>query len=89
MQITFVGYDYLREKEKPVTASSIFKSNTILHPNSANVFDSYAECLMINGDVKSSIANFQKAVNIASENGSEDLEYYKENLENAKNKMKP
>ncbi len=86
--INTLGYDYLMQYEKPKTAQAIFKANTILHPNSANVFDSYAESLMMNGDLASSIKNYQKAVEIAAKNEDRDLELFKKNLENAKSKMK-
>ena len=86
--INGLGYEYLMEHKKPKIAESIFKVNTILHPNSANAHDSYAESLMENGDLASSIKNYQKAVDIAIENEDRDLGLYEKNLENAKSKMK-
>ncbi|MCR9286446.1 MAG: S41 family peptidase [Bacteroidetes bacterium] len=87
-EINILGYDYLMQHKKPKIAESIFRANTILHPNSANVFDSYAESLMMNGDLKSSLKNYQKAVEVATINEDRDLEFYKKNLENVKSKMK-
>lgn len=86
--INILGYEYLMEHKKPKIAESIFRANTILHPKSANVFDSYGEALMMNGDLESSIKNYQKAVEIATENEDRDLELFKKNLENAKSKIK-
>ena len=81
--INGLGYEYLMEHNKPKVAESIFRANTILHPNSANVFDSYAESLMKNGDLESSLINYQKAVDIAIKNEDRDIKLYRENLEPA------
>jgi hypothetical protein len=86
--INMLGYEYLMEHEKPKIAESIFKANTMLFPNSANVFDSYAESLMMNGDLEASLVNYQKAVDIATQNEDRDLELFKENLEKVKSKIK-
>jgi len=87
MDINNLGYQYLIEYQKPKIAECILKTNTILYPNSANVFDSYAESLMINGDLESSVKNYQKAVEIAVSNGDVNAEFYKKNLENVKHKL--
>lgn len=86
--INMLGYDYLMQHKRPNIALSIFRANTILHPNSPNVYDSYAEALMMSGDLKSSVANYQKAVETAAKNDDRDLEFYKKNLETAKDKLK-
>lgn len=88
MDINNLGYQYLIEYKKPKIAECILKANTILYPNSANVFDSYAESLMVNGDLKTSIKNYQKAVDIAAANKDENVEFYKKNLESVKLKLK-
>ena len=85
--INMLGYEYLMEHEKPQVAESIFSANTVLHPNSANVFDSYAEALMMKGDLASSLKNYQRAVEIARENEDRDLELFEKNLETIKNKI--
>jgi hypothetical protein len=87
-EINILGYDYLMQHNKPKIAESIFRANTILHPNSANVFDSYAEALMMAGDIESSIKNYQKAVELATANENRDLDLFKRNLETAKSKLK-
>ena len=86
-EINILGYDYLMQHNKPKIAECIFRANTILHPNSANVFDSYAESLMMNGDTKASVENYQKAVEIATKNEDRDLDLFKENLSKAKEKL--
>lgn len=86
--INALGYEYIMEHNKPKVAQSIFRANTILYPNSANVFDSYAESLMVNGDLNSSLKNYEKAVEIATKNEDRDINLYKENLEKIKLKIK-
>lgn len=85
--INMLGYEYLMEHKKPKIAESIFRANTILYPNSANVFDSYAEALMMNGDLESSLKNYQRAVDIAVENEDRDIELFQKNLANIKSKL--
>jgi len=86
--INALGYEYLMEHKKPKIAASIFKANTILHPNSANVFDSYAESLMMSGDLKASLKNYEKAVELATKNEDRDIELFKKNLAKAKDAIK-
>jgi len=86
--INILGYDYLMKHNKPKIAESIFRANTILFPNSANVFDSYAESLMVNGYLEESLKNYQKAVDIATENKDESLELFIKNLKSIKSKIK-
>jgi hypothetical protein len=86
--INILGYEYLMEHNKPKIAESIFRANTILNPNSANVFDSYAESLMLNGNLEASLKNYQRAVEIAIKNKDRDLGLFKKNLESIKSKIK-
>jgi CubicO group peptidase (beta-lactamase class C family) len=85
--INMLGYEYLMEHKKPKIAESIFRANTMLSPNSANVFDSYGESLMINGNLKASLKQYQRAVELATENKDRDIELFKKNLENVKRLM--
>lgn len=86
-EINMMGYDHLMQYEKPKIAQAIFRANTILHPKSSNVYDSYAEALMANGDIKSSIENYKKAVQMATINEDEDLQLFKDNLKKAENAL--
>ena len=86
--INSMGYDYLLNNKKPKIAESIFKSNTILYPNSANAFDSYAESLATNGNPKLALKNYQKAVEVAIENEDRDTDLFKKNLGSFKKKLK-
>jgi len=85
--INALGYQYLMVQNKPKAAEIIFKTNTQLYPNSANVFDSYAESLMANGNIELSIKIYKKAVEVAAEHEDDNLELFKKNLETAKSKL--
>jgi len=85
--INMLGYDYLMGQNSPKIAECIFRANTILYPNSANAYDSYAESLMSNGDLEASLVNYQKAVAIATENKDESLHLFEKNLENLQRKI--
>ncbi len=86
--INNLGYEYLLTYEKPKIAELILRANTILFQNSANAFDSYAELLMINGDLEKSRKNYQQAVDIAEENEDRNLELFQKNLKTIKQKIK-
>jgi predicted TPR repeat methyltransferase len=49
-------------------AQGIFKVNTILHPTSFNVYDSYAEASMKIGEVDLAVANYTKSLELNPEN---------------------
>jgi hypothetical protein len=84
--INMLGYDYLYQPKTVELAEVIFKINTIIYPNSANAFDSYAEALMMKGDLDSALLNSKISVEIATEN--DDQELFKSNLERIKQKLK-
>jgi tetratricopeptide (TPR) repeat protein len=85
--INTLGYQYLMELKKPEIGLCILKSNTIHFPKSPNVFDSYGEALKINGDLKSALESYQKAVDIATENNDQNLTYYKETFQKIKDEL--
>ena len=76
-----MGYDYLM-KQQSKAALALFESNVKLHPESANVYDSYAEALASSGDMKAAQTYYEKAVAKAKEINDPQLELYQENLEN-------
>ena len=61
--LNWQGYDMLNEG-KIKLALDIFKVNTLLHPTSANVYDSYGEALAKNGDIDLAIVNYKKALSL-------------------------
>lgn len=85
--INALGYEYLFQKENPDAALCIFKINTELNPESPNVFDSYGEALMNTGDLKASLASYQKAIDLAKANEDRDLEFYERNMQKVKDQL--
>lgn len=85
--INIMGYEQLMEHERPNVAEVVFKANTMLYPNSANVYDSYGEALMLNGKLKDSATNFQRAVDLAIKNEDGNLAYFQRNLATVKEKL--
>lgn len=61
------GYLELREKNHE-KALQIFKINIALYPNSANVYDSYADALKQQGDTLQAIEYYKKSLTIDSGN---------------------
>jgi hypothetical protein len=59
-----VGYDFLR-RGLTTDALHTFHLNRELHPDSWNVYDSYAEALLASGDREGAITNYSKAVELS------------------------
>ncbi len=70
-----LGHKYLGA-ERFEEALMVFKLNVNAYPQSWNVYDSYGEALMKNGETEKAIENYQKAVemNPENENGKRMLE---------------
>jgi tetratricopeptide (TPR) repeat protein len=62
-----LGYDLLRN-QKIKEAIEIFKLNVETFPQSANVYDSLGEAYMVNGDKESAIKNYEKSLELDSQN---------------------
>lgn len=73
-EMNHVGYQLL-EMDKIQEAAKIFELNKNTYPNSANVYDSYAEALMKLGNKEEAIKNYKKSVemNPANQNGIDML----------------
>lgn len=78
--INALGYDYLLRFQKPATAEVIFKGNTLLYPESPNVYDSYGEALLARGKKEEARKSYQKAVELAEIHKDPNLELFKKNL---------
>jgi len=74
------GYYYLRNN-KLEQALNTFKINTVLYPESDNVYDSYAEALAKSGDTINAIINYKKSLSLDSGN-----RHAKRRLEKLQNK---
>ncbi|PHN05944.1 S41 family peptidase [Flavilitoribacter nigricans] len=85
--INQMGYYFLHNLGRQKEAVTIFKANTVLYPNSANVYDSYAEGLLLTGQKKEAVKNYQKAVEVGTKNQSPNLDLFKENLARAKEQL--
>jgi len=73
-EINTLGYSYV--EKNPEAALAIFKMNVDMYPTSSNVYDSYGEALLKNGDKILAIENYKKSVelNPANTNAIQALE---------------
>ncbi|MDP1562868.1 MAG: S41 family peptidase [Pirellulaceae bacterium] len=78
-----IGYEYLMNFKEPKIAEAIFRANTLLFPEVANVFDSYAEALAMNGKMDAAVKNYQNAVDIAKAMNDPELKYFEDHLQKA------
>ena len=62
-----LGYHFLNLNNIKL-AQDIFKINTILHPNSSNVYDSYAEACLKGGETELALENYKKSFVLDSSN---------------------
>lgn len=86
-EINTLGYNYFLAKKNKV-ALAIFKSNTLLFPNSANAFDSYAENLATTNQKVLALQQYQKAVDLAKAQKDRNLAAFERNLINFQNTVK-
>lgn len=86
--INMLGYEYLMQHNKPQTAELIFQCNTVLFPNSANVYDSYGEALAANGKMDDALKAYRKAVETAKAGNDSNLVMFEENLKKLEGKIK-
>jgi serine-type D-Ala-D-Ala carboxypeptidase/endopeptidase len=64
--INALGFSY---KDKNLEAAlAIFKINIDMYPNSSNVYDSYGEALLKNGDKDLAIENYKKSIELYPDN---------------------
>ncbi|HEY1053528.1 MAG TPA: serine hydrolase, partial [Emticicia sp.] len=61
-EMNWLGYDLLFQANKKQYSLETFKINTLLFPNSFNVYDSYAEALNANGKREEAIIMYQKSI---------------------------
>jgi hypothetical protein len=82
-----VGYQ-LMGAGKMDEAIAVFKSNVERYPNSANVYDSLAECYEKMGKLDLARPNYEKAVQLGSQNNDPNLQVYKTNFERVDGMLK-
>jgi cyclase len=66
-ELNNLGYN-LVWRNRLTDAIEIFKLNTEAYPNSGNVFDSYGESLLANGDTTQARINYQKSLKLNPKN---------------------
>lgn len=66
-ELNTLGYVYLRSGRFS-EALLVFQFNTFMFRHDPNVYDSYAEALMISGDTTNAIVNYEKVLELDSEN---------------------
>lgn len=86
--INILGYYFMQDIKNTHAAEALLKSNTILFPESANVYDSYGEILVANGKIEKAAKNFAKAVELAKANKDPNIEVFKANLARTKEQIK-
>jgi CubicO group peptidase (beta-lactamase class C family) len=62
-EMNSTGYEFL-QSQKLKEAAAIFKINTIAFPKSWNVYDSYGEALMADGNKTEAIENYKQSVKL-------------------------
>lgn len=81
--INRMGYKFLRQENTSLLAEVILKANTVLYPNSSNVYDSYADALTKNKQLEKAVQNYEKAVALARKNQESNLEAFIKHLKQA------
>lgn len=66
-ELNAIGYELLNQ-ERLTDAVLVFRLNVDVYPESANVYDSYAEALMKSGDSEGAIRNYKKSLELNPEN---------------------
>jgi tetratricopeptide (TPR) repeat protein len=67
MAINHIGYSYMG-MGRFAEAMQVLKLNVDAHPQSANVYDSYAEALMKSGDIQGAIKNYKRSLDLNPDN---------------------
>ena len=63
MDLNYLGYQ-LMDKENLENALRVFHKNTLLFPEEFNVYDSYGEVLLMDGQLEKAKENYKKAIEI-------------------------
>lgn len=82
-----LGYIFMLDFDNSHAAEALFRSNTVLFPDSPNVFDSYGEALLTNGKLEKAIKSYRKAVKLAKASDDPNTKLFEENLATAEKKL--
>ena len=66
-QLNSLGYYYLKN-QKFNEAKTVLKLNVEIYPNSSNVYDSYGEACLGNGDYDEAIDNYRRSLELNADN---------------------
>ena len=61
-----LGYGALQVLKNPALAIWVFRQNVDLYPESANVYDSLGDGLLAKGDTTAAMAQFRRAIDVAT-----------------------
>lgn len=86
LQVNAIGYQALGNDDNE-GAIEFFAYNVELYPDSANVYDSYAEALESAGRFDEALANYSNAVKTAKRVGDARLDLFKANLDRFKKEL--
>jgi uncharacterized protein len=81
VQLNIAGYHFLQNANNIDEALKIFRKNIELHPESANVYDSYGEGLETAGYKNEAVENYKKAIKLAKKVNHPHLTIFEEHLE--------
>jgi predicted alpha/beta superfamily hydrolase len=87
MNLNMIGYQLLQSGDV-AKAIEVFEYNIELYPNSANVYDSYAEALENNSELDKAAKNYKIAVQIGKEINDPNLNIYESNLARVEEQIK-
>lgn len=83
-----LGYQHPRMNELDASLA-VFRYNSELYPESANVWDSLGDALDGAGKREEALASYRKAVSLARANGDPNLEIFKKQVVRLAGAMKP
>lgn len=69
VNINRLGYHFIR-KEQTNAAHDVFKVNTMLYPENADVYDSYGEVCKLQGNIDLAILNYSKSLELDPQNNN-------------------
>ncbi len=79
--LNWLGYYFLYWWGREIESIDLFKFITTIYPNSANVFDSFGEAYLVNGDSENAIKMYEKSllINPQNQNAENQLKILKGN----------
>ncbi len=79
--INTMGYMQIQFAQQPKKAIKIFRYNTELYPESANVYDSLGDGYSAAGSLQDAKESYEKAIELAEQKNNHYIEIYRSNLQ--------